>query len=155
MRDRKPSDRGKPRWKLQSIFSLVRSSAAAAAGWAFSGCSPSVAVVLALMCEAAYLHNESRSAGRGTLLTTPYLFMYDMVVLAIPLAFLVRVGLKTGFRSHELPALGCALALIGCYMFTGTPTGFGATLIVSSLILARAGSWWRREPAPSLVAARA
>jgi arabinofuranan 3-O-arabinosyltransferase len=81
--------------------------------------------------------------------------MYDMMVLAIPTAFLVRVGLKTGFRAYELPALGGALVLIACYMFTGSPTGLGATLIVSGLVLARAGSWWRREPAPALVVAGA
>jgi hypothetical protein len=79
--------------------------------------------------------------------------MYDMVVLAIPIAFLFRIGLRTGFRGYELPALGGALVLIAAY-FTGTPTGLGATLIVSILILARAGSWWRREPAPAVVAAR-
>jgi hypothetical protein len=65
---------------------------------------------------------------------------------------LVRIGLRTGFRRYELPALGGALVLIAVY-FTGTPTGPGATLIVSGLILGRAGSWWRREPAPAVVAA--
>jgi hypothetical protein len=81
--------------------------------------------------------------------------MYDMMVLAIPIAFLVRIGLKTGFRTYELPMLGAVLALIVCYMFTGIPTGLGATLVVSMLILRRAGSWWRHEPVPSLVAAGA
>ena len=73
----------------------------------------------------------------------------------MPVAFLVRIGLKSGFRSYELPALGGALALIACYLFTGAPTGFAATLIVAALILRRAGPWWRREPAPALVAAGA
>jgi hypothetical protein len=40
-------------------------------------------------------------------------------------------------------------------MFTGIPTGLGATLVVSMLILRRAGSWWRHEPAPRFVAAGA
>jgi hypothetical protein len=98
---------------------------------------------------------KAAALAAGTLLTTPYLFMYDMMVLAIPVAFVVRAGLKSGFRPYELPALGAVLVLIGCYMFTGTPTGLGATLIVSGLILARAGSWWRRESTLSLVVARA
>jgi hypothetical protein len=51
--------------------------------------------------------------------------------------------------------LGAVVALICCYMFTGIPTGFGATLVVFALILRRAGSWWRPEPAPKLVAAGA
>ena len=88
----------------------------------------------------------------GTLLATPYVAIYDMVVLAIPIAFLVRIGSRTGFGGYELPALGGALVLIALY-FTATPTGLGATLIVSILILARAGSWWRRQPAPVAVAA--
>jgi hypothetical protein len=72
--------------------------------------------------------------------------MYDMMVLVIAVAFLVRIGLKTGFRGYELPGLGGALVLISCYIFTATPTGLGATLIVSILILGRAGSWWRHQP---------
>ena len=74
--------------------------------------------------------------------------MYDMMVLAIPVAFLVRIGLKTGFRPYELPALGCALALIVGFTFTGVPLGLGCMLIVAGLVLRRAGPWWRREPVP-------
>jgi hypothetical protein len=145
-------------WKLQSIFSLVRYfGGTEQLAWAFQWVlTASVAVVLALMWRSRVPYTLKAAAlAAGTLLTTPYLFMYDMMVLAIPVAFLVRIGLKTGFRGYELPALAGALVLIGCYIFTGTPTGLGATLIVSSLILGRAGSWWRREPAPSLVAAGA
>jgi len=145
-------------WKLQSIFSLVRYfGGTEQLAWGFQWVlTASVAVVLALMWRSRVPYTMKAAAlAAGTLLTTPYLFMYDMMVLAIPTAFLVRVGLKTGFRAYELPALGAALVLIACYMFTGSPTGLGATLIVSGLVLARAGSWWRREPTPALVAAGA
>jgi len=147
-----------PWWKMQSIFSLVRYlGGSEPLGWAFQWIlTASVAVVMALIWRSRvpYTLKAAALAG-GTLLTTPYLFMYDMMVLAIPIAFLVRIGLKTGFRAYELPALGAVAALIVCYMFTGIPTGLGATLVVSALILRRAGSWWRHEPAPALVAARA
>ncbi len=145
-------------WKLQSLFSLVRYvGGAEQLAWAFQWVlTASVAVVLALMWRSRMQYTLKAAAlAAGTLLTTPYLFMYDMMVLVIAVAFLVRVGLKTGFRGYELPALGGALVLIGIYIFTATPTGLGATLIVSVLILGRAGSWWRREPAPALVAAGA
>jgi Glycosyltransferase family 87 len=147
-----------PWWKLQSIFSMVRYfGGSEPLGWAFQWVlTASVAVVLALIWRSRVPYTLKAAAlAAGTLLTTPYLFMYDMMVLAIPIAFLVRIGLKTGFRAYELPALGAVAALIGCYMFTGIPTGFCATLVVSTLILRRAGSWWRHEPAPSLVAAGA
>jgi hypothetical protein len=81
--------------------------------------------------------------------------MYDMMVLAIPVAFLVRTGLKSGFRAYELPALGCALALFLTFTFTGEPTGLAINLIVGGLILRRAGPWWRRAPVPSLAVAGA
>jgi len=147
-----------PWWKLQSIFSLVRYfGGSEPLGWAFQWVlTASVAVVLALMWRSRVPYTIKAAAlAAGALLTTPYLFMYDMMVLAIPIAFLVRIGLKTGFRTYELPALGAVVALIGCYMFTGIPTGLGATLVVSMLILRRAGLWWRHEPAPTLVAAGA
>jgi len=147
-----------PWWKLQSIFSMVRYfGGSEPLGWAFQWVlTASVAVVLALVWRSRVPYTLKAAAlAAGTLLTTPYLFMYDMMVLAIPIAFLVRIGLKTGFRAYELPALGAVAALIGCYMFTGIPTGLGATLVVSMLILRRAGSWWRHEPSPRLVAAGA
>jgi arabinofuranan 3-O-arabinosyltransferase len=147
-----------PWWKLQSIFSLVRYfGGSEPMGWAFQWVlTASVAVVLALMWRSRVPYTMKAAAlAAGALLTTPYLFMYDMMVLAIPIGFLVRIGLKTGFRAYELPALGAVVALIGCYMFTGIPTGLGATLVVAALILRRAGSWWQQEPAPKLVAAGA
>ncbi|WFU16121.1 glycosyltransferase family 87 protein [Bradyrhizobium sp. CB3481] len=142
-------------WKLQSIFSLVRYfGGSEPLGWAFQWVlTASVAVVLALMWRSRVPYTLKAAAlAVGTLLTTPYLFVYDMMVLAIPIGFIVRIGLKSGFRSYELPALGAVVALITCYMFTGIPTGFGATLLVGALILRRAGSWWRHEPAPRAVA---
>jgi len=145
-----------PWWKLQSIFSMVRYfGGSEPLGWAFQWVlTASVAVVLTLMWRSRLPYTMKAAAlAAGALLTTPYLFMYDMMVLAIPIAFLVRIGLKTGFRAYELPALGAVAALIGCYLFTGIPTGLGATLVVAALILRRAGSWWRHEPVPKLVAA--
>jgi Glycosyltransferase family 87 len=147
-----------PWWKMQSIFSLVRYlGGSEPLGWAFQWVlTASVAVVLALMWRSRVPYTLKAAAlAAGALLTTPYLFMYDMMVLAIPIAFLVRIGLKTGFRAYELPVLGAVVALIGCYIFTGFPTGLGATLVVSTLILRRAGSWWRYEPASKFVAAGA
>jgi arabinofuranan 3-O-arabinosyltransferase len=67
----------------------------------------------------------------------------------------VRIGLKSGFRNYELPALGCALALFLTFTLTGEPTGFAINMIVGGLILRRAGPWWRRVPVPSLANAGA
>jgi hypothetical protein len=147
-----------PWWKLQSIFSLIRYLGGTEyLAWIFQwGLTASVAVVLTLMWRSRVSYPLKAAAlAAGTLLTTPYLFMYDMMVLAVPVAFLIRVGLRTGFRPYELPAMGCALVLIVSFTVFGTPVGLGATLIVAGLVLRRAGPWWRREPAPLMVTARA
>ena len=118
--------------------------------------SGAVAVVLVLMWRSRVPYTLKAAAlAVGTLLTTPYLFMYDMMVLAIPVAFLIRIGLRSGFHSCELPALGCGLALFLTFTFTGYPVGFLINLIVAGLVLRRAGSWWRREPVPTLAPAGA
>ena len=144
-------------WKLQSVYSLLRflggaESFAWAVHWVFAA---SVATVLALMWRSRVAYTLKAAAlATGTLLITPYLFMYDMMVLAIPVAFLFRLGLKSGFRPHELPALGAALALIVSFILTGLPAGLGATLIVAGLVLRRAGPWWR-APSQALAPAGA
>src|SRR3984957_13398845 len=143
-------------WKLQSIFSLVRYlGGTEQLAWAFQWVmTATVAVVLTLMWRSRIPYTLKAAAlAVGTLLTTPYLFMYDMMVLAIPVAFLVRIGLREGFRAYELPALGCAVALFLTFTFTGEPVGLGIILIVATLVLRRAGSWWRREPSLSPMAA--
>ena len=145
-------------WKLQSLFSMVRYlGGTEQMAWAFQWVlTAAVAVVLALMWRSRVSYSVKAAAlAIGTLLTTPYLFMYDMMVLAVPVAFLMRIGLKSGFRSYELPALACALALVVSFAFFGEPVGLAANLIISALILRRAGPWWRHEPAPLMSAAGA
>ena len=142
-------------WKLQSLFSMVRYlGGPEQLAWTFQWIlTAAVATMLVAIWRSNVRYSLKAAAlAAGTLLTTPYLFMYDMMVLAIPVAWLVRIGLARGFRSHELPALACAFALITSFMFFGQPVGLAATLIVGSLILGRAGPWWRRAPAPLALA---
>src|ERR1700726_36478 len=128
-------------WKLQSLFALVRFlGGSEQLAWIFQWIlSGTVAVGLALMWRSSVRYSLKATAlAVGTLLITPYLFMYDMMVLAIPVAFLVRIGLASGFRRYELPALACALGLIIGFTFLRGPVGLGATLIVAGLIAGRA-----------------
>src|ERR1700704_3124375 len=148
---------GRAPWgKMQSIFASVRYfGGAEQLAWVFQWIlSGTVAVLLALMWRSRISYPLKAAAlAAGALLITPYLFLYDLMVLAIAVAFLVRIGLRQGFQRHELPLLGLVAALLLFYPLVGAPTGFVATLIVSALIARRAGPWWRREQAPSLVAA--
>ena len=138
---------GRAPWgKMQSIFALVRYlGGTEQLGWIFQWVMDgAVAVVLVLIWRSRISYCLKAAAlAAGTLLTTPYLFLYDLMVLAIAVAFLVRIGLRQGFERHELPALGLAAALLMFYPLFGAPTGFGATLVVSSLIVRRC--WLRHE----------
>jgi hypothetical protein len=148
-----------PWGKLQSIFGLVRYfGGSEQLAWLFQWImSGTVAVTLALIWRSRTINYSLKAAGlaAGALLITPYLFLYDLMVLAIAVAFLVRVGLEDGFARHELPALGLVAALLMIYPLLGAPTGFGATLVVTALIGCRVGAWWRGEPTQLLVAAGA
>jgi len=76
-----------------------------------------------------------------------------MMVLAIPVAWLVRLGLAGGFLRLELPALAVVFALVLSFMFVAIPLGLAANLIVAALILRRAGRFWGREPVAALAPA--
>jgi hypothetical protein len=138
-------------WKLQSTLSMVRyfggsEMLAWTCQWIVSG---AVAIGLVLMWRSQQVRYPLKAAALaiGTVLTTPYLFMYDMVVLAIAVAYLLRLGMAGGFMPYELAALVCALGLFVVFTFTGIPTGLAATLIIAALVLRRAGPWWQRQPA--------
>jgi arabinofuranan 3-O-arabinosyltransferase len=141
-----------PWWKLQSLFALVRYfGGSEQLGWILQWIMTGVvAAGVALIWRSRVRYSLKAAAlAAGTLLTTPYLFMYDMMVLAIAVAYLVRIGLSRGFLAYELSALVCAFALIVVYIFSGVPVGLAATLIVAGLVLRRAGAQWlpvlRRE----------
>lgn len=134
---------GRAPWgKMQSIFALVRyfggtEQLAWVFQWIMSG---AVAIVLTLMWRSRISYPLKAAAlAAGTLLITPYLFLYDVMVLAIAVAFLVRIGLREGFKRYELPAVGLVAALLMFYPLMRAPTGFVATLIVSGLIAGRCG----------------
>jgi arabinofuranan 3-O-arabinosyltransferase len=132
---------GRAPWgKMQSIFALVRYfGGSEPLGWAFQWTMiAAVALVLVLVWRSRVRYALKAAAlATGTLLVTPYLFLYDVMVLAIAVAFLVRIGLSDGFRNYELPAFAAMAFLLMFYPLFGAPTGFGATLIVAGLIAGR------------------
>jgi hypothetical protein len=127
--------------KLQTAFGLVR---------ALGGGEPlawmvQIVVTLAAACAVAVLWRsraayEIKAAGLGTaaLLATPHLLTYDLVVLAVPLAFLFRLGRAHGFLPHEAAGIGVVCLLILMFPFVTAPVGFGAVVVVAALIARRA-----------------
>jgi len=141
---------GRAYWgKMQSLFATIRlchgsEQAAWIAQWTLDAV---VAIVLVRLWRgsAAYWIKASALA-TATLLVTPYLFLYDVMVLAVPVALLARAGLSGGFLAYELAALSAAFLLLASYAAVGLPTGFVATLIVAALIVRRARA---KRPAPA------
>ena len=127
-------------FKLQSVFGLVRTlGGGEQLAWAFQWVMSGTVVigVVALWRSRVDYALKAASLAAGTLLLTPYLFLYDMMVLAIPVGLLIRAGIEGGFRRGELASLAGAMALLIAFPFFETPLGLGATLIVAALIVRR------------------
>jgi hypothetical protein len=70
---------------------------------------------------------KASALATGSLLATPYVLDYDLVVLAVAIAFLARHGLSRGFRTFEISLLAAAwivpLLSRGVAGLTGIPLG--------------------------------
>jgi glycosyl transferase family 87 len=125
--------------KLQTAFGLARTlGGGEALAWSIQIAVAILAAAgVAVLWHSGAAH-EIKAAALATaaLLATPYLYMYDLVVLAVPIAFLCRLGAR-GFLPHELPAIGVACLLIFIFPIIKAPLGFGAVVIVGALIVRR------------------
>ena len=131
--------------KIQSIFSAVRM-------WGASvHLAYAVQMTLALLLAAslawlwrsdAAFELKASALATGSLLATPYVLDYDLVVLAVAIAFLVRHGMERGFRSFEISVLAAAwivpLLSRGVAGITGIPLGLLILLALYIFTLRRA-----------------
>lgn len=138
---------GRADWgKLQSIFATVRYFGGSEQfAWLLQiMMTTAVAVaVVALWLSHARYSIKAAALAAGCALVTPYLFLYDVMVLAIAIAFLVRDGLRTGFRSYEWTLFALSFLLLFVYLMVGAPTGFAATLAIVVVIVGRCGAFER------------
>jgi len=127
--------------KLQTLFGLLRTlGAGESVAWmlhiAFAF-GVAGAVTLIWRSQRGF-ELKAAALATGAMLATPYLYTYDLVVLAVPLAFLFRLGRRDGFAPLELLGITIACALIVSFPFVAAPVGFAAILIVAALIAQRA-----------------
>jgi len=131
--------------KIQSAFSAARNWGADV----HTAYAIQIALGLSLAATLAWLWHsdaafELKAAGLviASLLATPYVLDYDLVVLAIAIAFLARHGLISGFRDYEISLLTAAwivpLLSRGIAGATGIPLGLIAMLALYSFTLHRA-----------------
>jgi hypothetical protein len=71
-------------------------------------------------------------------LATPYLYPYDLMVLAVPVVLLLRIGGTDGFRRGDLALLGGATLLLALYPFVVAPVGPFAAAMIGWVALRRA-----------------
>jgi hypothetical protein len=99
--------------KIQSLFSAVRmwggSIDAAYAAQGALALTLAASVVWLWRSQAAF-ELKAAALAIACLLATPYVLDYDMVVLGIAIAFLVRHGLARGFHPYEISLLALAWA---------------------------------------------
>ncbi len=127
--------------RLQSVFGFVRAHGGSESlAWtAQAAASIALAIALtALWRSRAPFDLKAAALAAGTLVVTPYVYMYDLVVLAVAVAFLLRFVLERGFLASEVFGLACAGALILSFPYVKTQVGLAAVLIVLALIAQRA-----------------
>lgn len=141
---------GRAGWdKMQSLFAAVRFfGGSERLAWA---CQivlmiGVVVAVVALWRSRVRYAIKAAALATGVVLTTPYLFLYDTMVLAVAVAFLVRDGLRVGCARYEWVLFGVAFVLLGIFVLVGGPTGFAAAMIIAMLTLNRAGVFSQRAP---------
>ncbi len=127
--------------KLQTIFGLTRSlGGSEPLAWSLQAMVTLAAAtaVAALWRSTVQYEVKAAALGTGLMLATPYLYTYDLVAVAVPLAFLFRLGLTRRFLPQELIGIGLACLLVLIFPFVDAPTGFAALLVVAALIARRA-----------------
>ena len=126
--------------KLQSIFGLVRASGGSLAlAWALHGAA--IVAMAAWVCAAwlgrAPFAIKAAILSIGAVICAPYAYMYDLVLLAVPAAFLLRDGRDRSFLPGEMAGLLAACLLLAVFPLVKAPVGVGAALILAGLIARR------------------
>jgi hypothetical protein len=135
-------EQGRAEWgKLQSAYGVVRMMGGTSAiAWVVQGLlAGAVAVALAALWRSKTSFDLKAAAlAVGTVMVVPYIFLYDLVILAVAMAFQLRACAQAGPTPGEIRALALAGLLIVIFPLLKAPVGFAAALLVAFLIMRRA-----------------
>ena len=126
--------------RLQSVFGLIRAHGGGEALAWMAQIAVSVTLALAAVAlwrSRASFELKAAALAAATLLATPYVYMYDLVVLAVAVAFLLRFALERGVLASEIWGLAAAAALILSFPYLPSQVGLAAVAIVLALIVQR------------------
>ena len=133
---------GQADWgRLQSLFGLVRAHGGSEQfAWIVQTIGGLIVAASVTWLWRSRLPYDLKAAALacGTLLATPYLYMYDLTVLAVATAFLIRYMLERGILASECAGLLAAGALILIFPYADTQTGLAAVALVLALVAQRA-----------------
>lgn len=135
--------------RLQSLYGLVRahdgSEALAFAVQVFGSIASAVGIIWLWRSRAPF-DLKAAALAAATLIATPYVYMYDVTVLAVAVGFLLRYALERGLTAAEPYGLAAGAALILVFPYVKTQTGLAAVLIVLALVAWRVGIELRLTP---------
>ena len=134
-------EQGRAEWgKLQSAYGIVRMmGGTSASAWMVQGVlAGAAAIALAALWRSETSYNLKAAAlAVGTVMVVPYIFLYDVVILAVAIAFLLRECAQAGPTPGEIRMLALAGILIVIFPLLKAPVGFVAALLVAFLIVRR------------------
>ena len=143
--------------KLQTTYGFVRwLGGSEALAWSVYGLVVVTCAIALCVLWRSRIPFELKAAAlaTGALLATPYLFLYDLVAVAVPMAFLLRAGMASEVATYEWVGIGLASLSILLYPAFEAPVGIPALLIVASLVGTRVlkQSVPSRQTAPDIIA---
>ena len=140
--------------KMESAFAVAR-----LAGLGISGAYAVQALTAgAAVCALVWVLRRSPSAALersciclASLLMTPFVLHYDMMLLALPLAWMLREWIDRGFPSWSKPMLLAVFCAPAAYLWTPVPFGLPAALLFGGYLLwlVHAGEPGRRAQPPA------
>jgi arabinofuranan 3-O-arabinosyltransferase len=128
--------------KLQSVYGLSHVLwLGGAASWLVQIAIAAAAAVATLMIWRSSVSYALKAAAlsTATVIVTPYSFVYDLAVLAVPTAFLVKEGMASGFRRWEALALVTVSLLPITVLDKTFPVGPIMGAILAAMIAGRVG----------------
>jgi hypothetical protein len=124
-------------FKLASVFGLVRSAGGGnETAWLLQGIATVTAMVLVTLVWRRTLDFAPKAAllAAASLLATPYVYFYDLPVLAVALAFLWR---QRTFDAAEQALLVGVIACLTGYALAGLPLALFAILLTLAMTARR------------------
>jgi hypothetical protein len=134
--------------ELQSIYGLLHWAGVSA--WLSWTVHLAVAVVVAITVCAVWAKPIPHSLKAaiisiGVLAVTPYVLRYDLCILSIPVAFLVKDGLSRGFLAGERTVILICLAAFLLWLAPMMPVGPVVYPVILFLIARRIAAYQRQD----------